>query len=264
VSLMSERRFSQEADRLVVAHRGASANEAENTLAAFESAIAAGADVVELDVRMTADAVAVVMHDPDVSRTTDGHGLVCDLRLDELNALRIRTADGGLTEVPTLAEALTCLSGRAAVDVEIKNIPGEPDFDGGSESAVEATLRALDSVAFVGPALLSSFNPLSIARALRLAPGVPTGLLTTGDVEPFAAFDLARDHGHSWVLPSAVGVLAAGPSLADRVHSVGMRLGTWITDDPTEAVALMRAGVDAVATNDPAAIVAARREAFGS
>jgi glycerophosphoryl diester phosphodiesterase len=264
VSLVSERRFSQGAERLVVAHRGASAFQAENTLAAFDAAVAAGADVVEFDVRMTADDVAVVMHDPDVSRTTDGHGLVRDFSLEGLKALRIRATDGGSLEVPTLEEALTCLSGRAAVDVEIKNIPGDPDFDGENELAVEATLRALDGVAFVGTVLISSFNPLSIARSHSLAPDVPTGLLTTDDVEPFAAFGFARDQGHGWVLPFSKGVLAAGSSLADRVHVAGMRLGTWIVDDPGQAVALMRAGADAVATNDPAAIVAARTEAFGS
>ena len=93
-SVVSERRFSQEGGRLVVAHRGDSAHEAENTIPAFESAIAAGADVVEFDVRMTADDVAVVMHDPDVSRTTDGAGLVRDLHLVEIKRLRIRTTDG--------------------------------------------------------------------------------------------------------------------------------------------------------------------------
>jgi glycerophosphoryl diester phosphodiesterase len=261
---VSERRFSQEAERLVVAHRGASVSEAENTLAAFDEAVAVGADVVEFDVRMTADDVAVVMHDPDVSRTTDGHGLVCELRLEQLKALRIRTSEGGFTQVPTLEEALTCLSGRAAVDVEIKNIPGEPDFDGENELVVEATLRALDAVAFTGKVLISSFNPSSISRALSLAPDVPTGLLTTEDVDPLAALQFARDQGHGWILPFVGGVSAAGSSLAERVHDEGMRLGTWITDDPAEAVALMRAGVDAVATNDPAAIVAARTEAFGS
>ena len=137
---MSERRFSQEALRLVVAHRGSSAREAENTIPAFEAAIEDGADVVEFDVRMTADDVAVVMHDPDVSRTTDGSGLVRDLDLIEIKRLRIATADGGETEVPTLDEALSCLTGRAAVDVEIKNIPGEPDFDGSKELAVDRAL----------------------------------------------------------------------------------------------------------------------------
>ncbi|MGZ5213092.1 MAG: glycerophosphodiester phosphodiesterase [Actinomycetota bacterium] len=260
---MSERRFSQEGERLVVAHRGASAHEAENTIPAFESAITGGADVVEFDVRMTVDDVAVVMHDPDVSRTTDGAGLVRDLHLSEIKLLRIRTADGGETEVPTLEETLTCLSGRAAVDVEIKNIPGEPDFDGSRELVVEATLRGLETVGFAGFALLSSFNPLSIARSRELSPGVPTGLLTTEDVEARVALGFAHEQGHGWVLPFTGAVLAAGPSLAQEAHDLGMRLGTWITDDPVVAVELMRAGVDAVATNDPAAVVVARREAFG-
>ena len=268
-SVVSERRVSQEVaraarvDRLVVAHRGASAHEAENTLPAFEAAIAAGADVVELDVRMTADDVAVVMHDADVSRTTDGTGLVRDLALADLKELRIRTADGGGTEVPTLEEALVCLSGRAAVDVEIKNIPGEPDFDPGRELAVESTLRALASVGFEGLALVSSFNPLSIARARELSPDIPTGLLTTEDVEARVALGFAHGQGHAWVLPFTGAVLAAGPSLAEEAHELGMRLGTWITDDPVVAIGLMRAGVDAVATNDPATVVAARREVFG-
>jgi glycerophosphoryl diester phosphodiesterase len=260
---VSERRFSQEAERLVVAHRGASVAQAENTLPAFEAAVAAGADVVEFDVRMTADGVAVVLHDPGVARTTNGTGLARDLDLRELKRLRIRTADGSLTEVPTLAEALGALSSRAAVDIEIKNIPGEPDFDGDREAAVEATLDALDSVAFVGSVLISSFNPLSIAFARASAPDVPTGLLTTEDVEPRVALGFARDQGHGWVLPFAEGVLRAGSSVVDEAHAAGIRLGTWITDEPGTALRLWRAGVDAVATNDPATIVAARREAFG-
>jgi glycerophosphoryl diester phosphodiesterase len=204
------------------------------------------------------------MHDPDVSRTTDGAGLVRELHLAEIKRLRIETADGGETEVPTLEEALACLSGRAAVDVEIKNIPGEPDFDGARELAVEATLRGLEKVGFAGFALLSSFNPLSLARARQLSPDVPTGLLTTEDVEARVALGFAHGQGHEWVLPFTGAVLAAGPSLAEETHELGMRLGTWITDDPFVAVGLMHAGVDAVATNDPAAIVAARSEAFGA
>lgn len=260
---MAERTFSQEAERLVVAHRGASAAEAENTLEAFELAIAVGADVIEFDVRMTADDVAIVMHDPDADRMTDGAGLVRDLRLSDLKGLRIRTRDGGATEVPTLEEALRCLSGRAAVDIEIKNVPGEPDYDGSRELAVDATLRALDAVGFVGPVLISSFNPLSIAHARAAAPGIATGLLTMPEVDAGVAFAFAREQGHRWVLPFVNGVRSAGAPVVDEVHASAMRIGTWITDDPDVAVELMRIDVDAVATNDPAAIVAARTAVFG-
>ena len=250
---MSERGFSQAEVPLVVAHRGASAEEPENTLAAFERAVAAGADVVEFDVRMTADDVAVVLHDPDVDRTTQGHGLVREMSLEEVRALG----------VPTLEEVLLLLSGRVALDIEIKNIPGQPDFDGQREAAVEATLLALELTAFVGQAMLSSFNPFSIARSLALAPDVPTGLLTEPEVDVRAGLTFASEQGHVWLLPFAGRVVDAGPDLPGEIHDAGLLLGTWITDDPDDAVALMRGGVDAVATNDPASIVAARRSAFG-
>jgi glycerophosphoryl diester phosphodiesterase len=262
---MSERPFSQalapQGAAAVVAHRGASAREAENTLAAFELAIGAGADVVEFDVRITGDGQAVVMHDPDVGRTTGGTGLVRELRLERVRALDIVLRNGSRAQVPTLEEALAGCSGRVAVDIEIKNIPGEPDFDPQRESAVEATLAALDAVAFSGEVLISSFNPLSIALAKELAPEIATGLLTVDAVEAGVAFAYAREQGHGWILPSVASVLAAGPAFPGEVHAAGMRLGTWITDDPEVAVDLMRSGVDAVATNDPETIVVARRAA---
>jgi glycerophosphoryl diester phosphodiesterase len=255
---VAESSFSQGVERLVVAHRGDSAHEAENTLEAFDAAIAAGADAVEFDVRVAADGAAVVMHDPGVERTTDGEGLVRDLPLDALKRLRIRTADGATTQVPTLEETLERCSGRVAVDVEIKNLPGEPGFDPDHELAVEATLRALDRMAFVGPVLISSFSPLSLARSRDLSPEIPTGLLTIPEVEARAALAFARSEGHPWVLPFAGAVLAAGEGFAAEARDAGVSIGVWITDDPATALTLWDAGVTAVATNDPAALVAAR------
>src|SRR5439155_24039863 len=153
--------------------------------------------------------------------------------------------------VPTLEEALDVLSGRAAADIEIKNVPGEADFDPDREEAVEATIAWLASTAFDGPVIISSFNPLSIARSRELAPHLPTGLLTDPSVEADAALTFARAQGHPWVLPAVTAVLGADDGFAGRVHMAGMRVGTWISDDPGEVVGLMEAGVDAVATNDP-------------
>ena len=233
---------------LVVAHRGASIEQPENTIAAFEVAIDAGADAVEFDVRMTADGHAVVMHDPDVSRTTDGAGLVSEMTLEEIRRLG----------VPTLEDALRCLAGRAAADIEIKNLPGEPDFTPEREGAVEATLDALDAVSFPGQVIISSFNPASIAHSRALRPDVPTGLLTEYEVGAEEALTRVTAPGHPWVLPFVLKVLEAGDGFADRVHAAGALLGVWIADDPETARRLFALGADAVATNDPRAIVAVR------
>jgi glycerophosphoryl diester phosphodiesterase len=247
----------------VVAHRGDSAHVAENTLEAFESAIELGAEVVEFDVRMTSDGVAVIMHDVDVGRTTDGSGLVRAMSLDQVARLRIELS-AGAAGVPTLEETLRVLSGRAAADIEIKNVPGEPDFDPDREEAVEATLAAIASTRFDGAVLVSSFNPLSLARCRELAPHLPTGLLTDPSVDADAGLTFAHAQGHAWVLPAIGALIEAPTGFAERVHASRMRVGTWITDDPDQAVELMRAGVDAVATNDPGRILAARRAAFGA
>jgi glycerophosphoryl diester phosphodiesterase len=248
---------------MVVAHRGASLEQPENTIEAFEAAIDAGADAVEFDVRMTADGVAVVMHDPDVSRTTDGSGLVPELTLSDVRRLLIPLPSGGAAGVPTLQEALGCLAGRAAADIEIKNLPGEPGFTSDREEAVEATLKALDEVGFRGPMIVSSFNPASIAHSRRLRAEVPTGLLTSYDVDAADALARAAGEGHPWVLPFVAKVLEAGEGFCERVREAGVLLGVWIADDPSMARTLFGWGVDAVATNDPRAIVAVRDEVAG-
>jgi glycerophosphoryl diester phosphodiesterase len=239
---------------MVVAHRGASTEQAENTIEAFEAAIDAGADAVEFDVRMTADRHAVVMHDPDVSRTTNGTGLVSEMTLEQIRKLG----------VPTLDEALRCLSGRVAADIEIKNLPGEPGHTPDREPAVEATLAALDAVAYASPVIISSFNPASIAHSRALRPEVPTGLLTEYEVDADEALARATQHGHPWVLPFVSKVLDAGNDFAARVHSSGALLGVWIADDPDTARILFERGADAVATNDPRAIVEVRDQATTS
>jgi glycerophosphoryl diester phosphodiesterase len=248
----------------VVAHRGDSRHLPENTIEAFQAAIDRGADAIEFDVRMTSDGVAVVMHDADVTRTTDGTGAVRSMTLEQVRALRIALPGGGAAGVPTLEDALRAIAGRAAADIEIKNVPGDPDFDPDREDAVEATVAAIEATGFADPVIVSSFNPLSIARCRDLAPQMPTGLLTHHDVDAVAGFTFARENGHAWVLPFAGAVLAAGDGFADGVHAAGLRVGTWVSDDPHEAIALMRLGVDAVATNDPGAIVEARRAVFGA
>jgi glycerophosphoryl diester phosphodiesterase len=256
---VSERLFSQGTLPLIVGHRGAPTERPENTLAAFEAALDADAAAVEFDVRVTGDGHAVVVHDATLDRTTDGSGLIRDHTLADVLAARI-AGDGRSYTVPTLHETLAMLSGRAAVDIEIKNVPGDPDFDPDDEVAVALVHRALDEVAFVGDVIISSFNPHSIATSRELRPDIPTGLLANTDVDAAAALQFAAEQGHVWVLPFADRVAEQGHGFADAVHAAGLLIGTWIVDDGEAARSLLASGVDAVATNEPRAIVATCRD----
>ena len=232
----------------MVAHRGASVEQPENTIEAFEAAIDAGADAIEFDVRLTADGVPVVMHDPDVARTTDGAGLVSDLTLEEVRKLG----------VSSLEETLECLAGRAAADIELKNEPDEPAYVAEGAPALEATLDLLDRTGFPGRVLLSSFDPETLRRSRKLRPDIPTGLLTSAETDATSALQTARADDHPWVLPFVAQVLAAGPAFLQEAHGREMRVGIWIADDPDMARTLFSWGVDAVATNDPRTIVRIR------
>ncbi|SDE15401.1 glycerophosphodiester phosphodiesterase family protein [Auraticoccus monumenti] len=112
------------ADLLVAAHRGQWRDAPENSLAAIEAAVEDGAEVVEIDVRLTSDGVPVLMHDTSVNRTTDGSGAVSSLTLEQVRRLHLKEGLGGaaarVTEhpVPTLAEAMEVVRGRALVNLD--------------------------------------------------------------------------------------------------------------------------------------------------
>ena len=217
---------------VVIAHRGASAAWPENTLTAFEAAVRAGADMVELDVRLTADGALVVMHDPDVARTTDGRGLVCELTLAEVRALH----------VPTLRDALDLLQGRAGAEIEIKDDPGE--------AAADAVVDQLRDARF-DAALVSSFHAGALARTRERDAAIATGLETDGTDALRAGLDHVVAHGHPFLLPDAPSLRRAGREVARLAHERGVRVGTWTVDDPEEIAELFAWGVDAVETNMP-------------
>ena len=248
---MTPRPFDDDQFPIVVAHRGASSTHPENTLPAFEAAIELGAPVVELDVRLSSDGHPIVMHDADVSRTTDGEGLVHDLSLDDLRRLNAGSPSSP-TPIPRVGEVLELASGRAGVAIEIKNLPGDPGYEPDGEAIVDAALAELERTAFEGPVLVVSFNPRSIAHAGRASADVVTGLLVTDAVSPADALSFAVAEGHAFLLPGSRGLLAGGLGVVDAAHEAGVRLGTWTVDDEPTFSLLLDAGLDAVATNDPA------------
>ncbi len=185
-----------------IAHRGlhdAAAGRAENTLPAFEAAIARNF-AIECDVRETADGDAVVFHDAMLDRLTAGTGSVARKRASDLKALRFKNGDG---HIPTLEDVLDLVDGRVPVFIELK-----PDGSNGDRLAavVAATLTTYD-----GPAATMAFEPGSMSAMRRAAPQIPRGMLMTtyGDADPAmsALSRFARRHllALPFVLPQFVG-----------------------------------------------------------
>jgi glycerophosphoryl diester phosphodiesterase len=236
----------------VIAHRGASRDERENTLAAFRAAAAQGADGVELDVRRTADGRLVVHHD---AHLPDGRAVV-SLTWDDLP-----------DHVPDLAAALDACQGLATVNVEIKNLPDDVDFDPTLDVVDRvvgelAERRATDRAAL----LVSCFHLPSLARVRAADPDLTTGWLVIGpgigpSGERFATVGGDRRE----VLAATVSAAAAGghralhphhafvtPELVSAAHAAGLAVNAWTVDEVDRIRWLADRGVDAVITNVPA------------
>jgi len=162
-----------ESDEIIaIAHRGEAKLAPENTLAAFDLAIEEGAKSIEMDVRMTSDGHLVLMHDDDVSRTTEGEGRISEMTLDEVKSLRIEPKPwmsvSEEQEVPTLEEALLLINGRALADLDVKN--ADPSL------LVEAIERA--------DALNAAYVDVSsVEEALRLRDLNPQIAIQAGDID---------------------------------------------------------------------------------
>ncbi len=148
------------------AHRGLHGNGiAENSMSAFRAAVEGGFGI-ELDVRLSADGEIVVFHDDTLDRVTDSQGLVKDKTAEELSKIRLLGTDD---TVPTFREVLELVDGRVPLLVELKE-------DQGSYAVTEAAVKMLAD--YKGPYIIESFNPLSLARVKKLAPGVLRGILS--------------------------------------------------------------------------------------
>jgi glycerophosphoryl diester phosphodiesterase len=227
----------------VIAHRGASADAPENTLAAFRLARAHGADGVELDVMRCATGEVVVFHDDDLVRLGGRAG---ETRATPFAALREIDLGGG-EPIPLLDEVLEVL-GPLLVNVELKSPPRwrERLIDDGLAAAVAGILLRHDAGA---RALVSSFDPLLLGRFRVRAPAVATGLLF--------ARDQARPYREAWAA-ALLRPMAVHPesSLIDaravrRWHARALAVNVWTVDDPAELRLLAALGVDGLITNRP-------------
>ncbi|OGR07145.1 MAG: hypothetical protein A2341_03355 [Deltaproteobacteria bacterium RIFOXYB12_FULL_58_9] len=245
---------------LLMAHRGASRYAPENTLEAFDLAMRVGAQVLEMDVRLTRDREVVVIHDATVARTTNGTGPVASLSAAEL--LRLDAGhnfeangetlfrDGGCI-VPRLEDVLKAFP-NAGFNIEIK--------DRGMAREV------LDVLHRIGPqnVVLAAADDDVMAELVTFEPSCPRSLCR-GEVKGFLVDayrgrSLQRFRGRALQIPVRHHRFAwsllpvATRRVIDAAHAAGIEVHLWTVNDPKEASDWIARGVDGIFTDDPSAL----------
>lgn len=223
---------------LVIAHRGASTDAPENTMAALELAVAQGADGFEFDVQMTADGVMVLMHDGTVARTTTGRGRVRDLTLKQIQSLHIKNAPA--ERVPTLAEVLARFGRDVLYNVEVK---GQGWRGKGSMTAVGELIHRYG---VADQCAVTSFHPFWLREGRGKMPaGVLMGNIRMRGLGRYSyfLFDGEVDHPHHGLVDEAYMRWA---------KERGYRVHVWTVDEPVLGRKLAQLGVHGLITNKPA------------
>jgi glycerophosphoryl diester phosphodiesterase len=260
----------------VVAHRGASEDAPEHTLAAYRKAIEDGADALECDVRLTADGHLVCVHDRRVNRTSNGRGAVSALELADLAALDFgswknpeqwhgrpeapewehRPEDREATSVLTLERLLELVSDagrRVELAVETKH---PTRWAGQVEERLLLLLKrfGLDAprASEESPVRVMSFSARSLHRIHAASPALPTVYL----------MQFVSPRLRDGRLPAGVGIagpsiriVRSHPSYVERLRKAGNRVHVWTVDNPSDVELCAELGVDAVITNRPHAVL---------
>jgi glycerophosphoryl diester phosphodiesterase len=219
----------------ILAHRGSpdpTGGIGENTLEAFVRARELGADGVELDVRMTSDGALAVHHDPVIESV----GAVAGLSTGELPVF-----------VPLLDAALDACSGLT-VNIEIKNLPGEPGFDPTDHVAAEVAGLVM-ATGRESSVVISSFWPGTLEAVRNADPDLATGLLLSSWADPAQAVTTALSHGCTALHPH-LDLVSDG--LVEQAHAAGLAVAAWTVNGSTPLRAAQAAGVDTVITDDVA------------
>ena len=250
---------------LVHGHRGARAVFPENTLPAFEYAIAAGADALELDMAVTGDNVVVVSHDPYLAPPVcSGPQLKATIR--KLTLAEVRQWDCGKipnpqfsqqtpipgTQMPTLDEVFA-LAGRGSFlfNIEIKSFPDRPELAPEPEEFARLVLEQVRKHHVEQRVVLQSFDFRALHAMKKLAPEIRRAALWEGDRRDFVS--IARDAEAEIIAPQ---YRLVTPKKVREAHAAGLQVVPWTADSPVVWAWLVFTRVDAIITDDPAALIA--------
>lgn len=232
----------------IIGHRGYPAKYPENTLAAFEAAIEAGAAMIELDVMLCRDRKVVVIHDATLDRTTNGKGNVADFTLAELKLLDAGSWFGAQfadQQIPELSEVLDLVNGRVYVNIEIKSNAYEslhpPDA---IEKQVVALLRQKDLLA---TSMISSFD-VNILEQIAFMKNKPvTAFISKKPADQNTVNMCTRLNVFSWHPDHRI----VTRNQVEQMHAADIRVFPYKVEALTDYTRMRNMKVDGVITNDP-------------
>jgi glycerophosphoryl diester phosphodiesterase len=239
----------------VFAHRGGAKLGPENTIAAFDRGLAAGADGLELDVRLSKDGEVVVIHDETVDRTTDARGPVSGYTAGELGRMNVSGSGAG---VPRLEEVLARYP-SAPLIVELKD---------GAELA-RRTADLVRAAGAIDRVVIGSYNRVALRAARRHEPRVPTG--SSRDETRLALYATRIGVAPFWAAYRAFQVpeltdstRVVSPRFVRLAHTAGLAVQVWTIDEPEDIVRLLSWGVDGIISDRPDVASVTLREWCGS
>lgn len=222
----------------IIAHRGASAEAPENTLAAISLAIEQGADWVEIDVQETREGEVVVIHDSDLMKVGRAPLMIHQASLAELQDVDIGSwysPDFADQRVPTLASVLELARGKAGVIIELK-------YYGHEQQLEERVAAVVEAAGMQDRVKLMSLSLPGIRRMKILRPAWPAGLLSTVGLG-----DVSRLNVDFF----AVNARSARRAFIDRAHQRGREVLVWTVNDPAQISAMIGREVDGIITDKP-------------
>jgi len=232
----------------IIGHRGFAAQYPENTLAAFQAAIAAGAAMIELDVMLSRDRKVVVIHDETLERTTNGRGAVADLTLAELKQL-----DAGSwyhprfagQRLPELSEVLDLVNGRVYLNIEIKSSAYESHHP--ADAIETQVVELLRQKKLLDSGMISSFNAHVLEQVASMPDAPVIAYISDKAADSHTVKMCTRLKAYSWHPDQAV----VTRSQVKKMHAAGIKVFPYNVDTLENYMKMAAMDADGVITDDP-------------